>query len=104
MSNVYCNIESCQYRSKRRSQSKNKKGDWLYKCTKESLVILPYCDGEGIDYGENTVTCLGYRKKSEKNDVKPQNQVRTDTTDNNLIQEALKISKKILTRHKNSDT
>lgn len=62
MTNVYCKLDNCKYRSKRRSQSKNRAGEWLYKCTKKDLVIIPYVDGEDIDYSKNTVSCLGYKE------------------------------------------
>lgn len=60
MSSVYCKVESCDHRSKRRSRSKNKAGEWLYKCTKKDLVIIPYVNGDSTEYESNTVTCLGY--------------------------------------------
>ena len=64
MANVYCQIKGCEYRSKRRSQSKYKAGEWLYKCTKSDLVIIPYIDGEH-EYEENVVNCMGYSSNDE---------------------------------------
>lgn len=46
MSNVYCYVDTCKYRSKRRSTKQNKGGQWLYRCTKDTLVLTPapFCD------------------------------------------------------------
>ena len=48
MSNVYCWVDTCKYRSKRRSTKQNKGGQWLYRCTKDNLVLIPasFVDGE----------------------------------------------------------
>lgn len=64
MSNVYCCVDTCKYRSKRRSTKQNKCGQWLYKCTKDNLVLIPvsFVDGEE-ELEESIVDCIGYEKK-----------------------------------------
>lgn len=64
MANVYCQVKSCKHRSSRRSQSKNKAGEWLYKCTKDYIVIMPQVQDE-YDFEDKDVRCLGYSKKDD---------------------------------------
>lgn len=61
MSSIYCHVESCKYRSKRRSRTKNKGGEWLHKCTKDTLVMIPHIDGE-YESDDNTITCVNYKR------------------------------------------
>ncbi len=64
MSNVYCYVDTCKYRSKRRSTKQNKGGQWLYRCTKDTLVLTPapFCDSVE-ELGENIVDCIAYEDK-----------------------------------------
>ena len=36
---VYCYIENCKYRSKRKSKYVNGRGEPMYKCTRKSIII-----------------------------------------------------------------
>lgn len=61
MSNVYCKVDTCKYRSKRRSNKQNACGEWLYKCTRDNLVLIPAWGDE--EFGGSVVDCLGYEEE-----------------------------------------
>lgn len=63
MSNIYCHVDTCKYRSKRRSTKQNKGGQWLYRCTKENLVLVPAALGSGEELEGNIVDCTGYEEE-----------------------------------------
>jgi hypothetical protein len=66
VSAVYCYRENCKYRSKRKSQRKNRNGEPLFKCTRETLVITEYVPGDGLDYSSEKVSeCLYFEKKEQ---------------------------------------
>lgn len=64
MGNVYCCVDTCKYKSKRRSTKQNKGGQWLYRCTKDNLVLRPASFGGGEEeLEESIVDCIGYEKE-----------------------------------------
>lgn len=62
MSNVYCYVDTCKHRSKRRSKKKNRNGEWLYRCTKDNLVLTPVSFGGGEELEESIVDCIEYEE------------------------------------------
>lgn len=65
MSNVYCKVNTCKHRSRRRSKKQNRTGEWLYKCTKDNLVLIPSMGGDE-ELCDNTVDCLGYEEDNDE--------------------------------------
>ena len=64
MGNVYCCVDTSKYRSKRRSTKQNKGGQWLYRCTKDNLVLIQASfDGGEEELEESIVDCIEYEKE-----------------------------------------
>lgn len=65
MAAVYCYREQCKFRSVRKSRANNRRGEPLYRCTKDIVVITENVDGDIIDFSKtNTCVCLGFEFKA----------------------------------------
>lgn len=68
MTKVYCYRSDCINRSNRRSQSKNKRGEYLYRCTKGDLTIKGFTgfyNSKLEDAQPGVCKCLNYCSKDE---------------------------------------
>ncbi|KJR97986.1 MAG: hypothetical protein VR68_11845 [Peptococcaceae bacterium BRH_c4a] len=69
MANVYCYRDNCRYRSKKKSRAKNKRGEFLHRCIKDTIVISDFVDGDIIDFSNtNTCCCLCFELEKKAGD------------------------------------
>ena len=62
---IYCYREDCRHRSNKKSRAKNKRGEFLHRCTRDVVVISDFVDGDTINFSKtNTCCCLGFALKA----------------------------------------
>lgn len=62
MAKVFCYKKLCAYRSKRKSGSVNKRGEPLYRCLLDDIIILDYCPSDEQYYADGKVCeCLNFK-------------------------------------------